>query len=128
MAADPRALSAAGAARAEAMTEQHLLEAVLALADTLGVRAHHEVDSRRSRAGLPDLILVGRRVEFWELKVENPARGRLSNEQADWIAALLAAGVTARVVRPSQLVDRTVEGWLRALSRQPRYRHDPREG
>lgn len=53
----------------------------------------------RNAAGLPDLILVRRpRVVWAELKSE---RGKLSDEQRDWIDALLGCGQEMFVWRPS---------------------------
>lgn len=46
----------------------------------------HDMDSRRNKAGLPDLILVrGGRLVLVELKTE---LGRLRASQRDWLAAL----------------------------------------
>lgn len=73
--------------------------AVVELAELLGVQVHHNADSRRaSRAGLPDLILIGRRVLWRELKTE---KGRVRPAQRATIAALTAAGQDAGVWRPS---------------------------
>lgn len=71
------------------MTERELQNAVLELAGYLGWKCYHTFDSRRSQAGFPDLVLVkpGRLI-FAELK---SARGKLTNAQADWGAALLLA-------------------------------------
>lgn len=56
--------------------------------------------SRKSKAGLPDLILVRRgRCIFAELKTE---KGKLRPAQADWVAELEAVeGVEVYVWRPS---------------------------
>jgi len=49
--------------------------------------------------GFPDLCAVrGARVEFIELKAE---KGRLSQEQATWLAALGQAGQSVHCWRPS---------------------------
>lgn len=69
---------------------------VIKLARALGWRCHHETDSRFSRPGFPDLILIkdGRMVVA-ELKVEG---GKLEDEQAEWLAAFSAVpGVQTHV-------------------------------
>lgn len=80
--------------------------------DYLGLTYHHETDSRRSRAGFPDLVIVGPGgVVFAELKAE---RGRVRPQQQEWIVALKEAGAEVHIWRPSDwnaVLDR-----LRALS------------
>lgn len=101
------------AAMAAAMSEANLQDAVMGLADVLGLRVHHETDSRRSRAGFPDLCIVGRRVLFVELKSQD---GRLRPEQRAWLDALAAAeGVTAVVWRLLALLDGTIQTTLRGM-------------
>jgi len=98
---------------AAAMSEANLQDAVMGIADVLGLRVHHETDSRRSRAGFPDLVLVGSRVLFVELKRQD---GRLRPEQQAWLEALTAAeGVTAVVWRPLALLDGTIQTTLRGM-------------
>lgn len=80
------------------VTEQQWQRTVMEAAAALGWLCHHTYDSRRSEPGLPDLFLVRERVIWAELKTQ---RGRLSREQADWIAALRAAGQEVYVWRPS---------------------------
>lgn len=61
---------------------------VVGLADFYGWRSYHTHDSRRSRKGFPDLVLV--RVPeliFAELKTET---GRTTPEQAAWLEDLKA--------------------------------------
>ena len=100
-------------AMAAAMSEAQLQDAVMGLADVFGLRVHHETDSRRSRAGFPDLVIVGRRVLFVELKRQD---GRVRPEQRAWLEALTAAeGVTAVVWRPSALLDGTIQTTLRGM-------------
>jgi len=80
------------------VTEAEFQQQIIDTARLLGWRCYHTFDSRRSEAGFPDLVLVRDRVVHLEVKSET---GRLSPEQADWIAAINAAGGTALVVRPS---------------------------
>lgn len=85
---------------ANSMTEVAFQQQVTDLCDLLGLRWHHETDSRRSKRGFPDLVIVGQRLIFAELKSQ---KGRLSKEQRAWITDLMAAGVEAYVWRPSDL-------------------------
>ncbi len=80
---------------------------VVETAQWFGWRWYHTHDSRRSPAGFPDLLLLRRdRALALELKSE---RGRVTSAQVSWIAALNAAGIEARIVRPGdwdQLLER----------------------
>ena len=73
---------------------------VIDLADLLGWLVYHTHDSRRSAAGFPDLVFVrGERLIVAELKTE---RGRVSNAQSAWLAALDAiSGIETYVWRPN---------------------------
>lgn len=86
------------------INETEFQKQITDLCDWLGLRWHHEVDSRKSKRGFPDLCIVGSRLIFVELKAES---GRLSKDQREWIVALIAAGVEAYVWRPSDLPEAT---------------------
>lgn len=90
------------------VTEQQWQRTVMEAAAALGWLCFHVYDSRRSEAGLPDLLLVRERVIFVELKT---MRGRLRREQRAWLAALRAAGQEVWIWRPSDWP--TVERVLR---------------
>ena len=79
----------------EAAFQRSLLE----VADMFGWSTHHEVDSRRSNAGLPDLICAHpvHGVCFIELKAEGKY---LRPEQKEWRDVLTAAGARFYVLRP----------------------------
>ena len=80
------------------MTEAELQKRVLDLCDLLGLLVFHDNDSRRNRAGFPDLVIVGRhRVLYRELKTDT---GQLRPEQKTWLNRLVAAGADAGVWRP----------------------------
>lgn len=96
------------------MPERTLQSAVMDLAHLLKWRTYHTYDSRRSNAGFPDIVAVrGSRTVFIELKSD---KGILSPEQADWGAALLAAGQEWYEFRPQHWHDGTVERVLRGAS------------
>jgi len=83
----------------EHMTETQYQQRITDTCDLLGVTWHHETDSRRSKAGFPDLVLVGNRVIFAELKTQ---RGKMSPQQRFWASALTnAEGVEYHLWRPS---------------------------
>jgi hypothetical protein len=89
---------------AAAMSEDELLVNVTSgtrkkpgLCKLYGLLWYHAHDSRRSPSGLPDLIIVGRRTIYRELKTE---KGTVSTAQKEWIAALKAAGEDVDVWRP----------------------------
>jgi hypothetical protein len=83
------------------MTEADLLRAVTDLARWLGLRYFHDNDSRRNRAGFPDLVVAGQGgFIFRELKAE---KGRLRPEQLDWISRLDQGGADVGIWRPSDL-------------------------
>ena len=90
------------------MTEAQLQATVQQVATLYGWTWHHEVDSRRSRAGFPDLVRVhptAQRVLWVELK---SAKGRVRPEQQTWLDTLNKAGQDARVWRPEHLADGTI--------------------
>lgn len=87
------------------VTEAQFQKAVMGAADTFGWLAYHDVDSRRNRAGFPDLVLArweragpGARVIFAELKTE---RGKLRPEQRRWADVLGCSRAEYYVWRPS---------------------------
>ena len=74
------------------MSEKDLHAAVVEACQRLGLRVYHTFDARRSEPGFPDLVIVGRRVLFRELKVKGrkltPAQWAwgmaLDDAEADW--------------------------------------------
>lgn len=99
---------------AEAMTEAELQAAVRDLAHRLGLLTYHTSDSRRSNAGWPDLVIVGRKLLIRELKTET---GRVRPEQREWIGALASAGVDVAVWRPSDWRSGLIATELTAVAR-----------
>ncbi len=89
------------AAVSVAQTEAEFQAAVVELAESLGWKVWHDNDSRRNRAGLPDLeLLRGASMLRLELKTE---KGKVSGAQEAYINRLNQVRfVVADVVRPSQ--------------------------
>lgn len=84
------------------MRERDIQDMMEEAAGYLGWRCFHDRDSRRNNPGFPDLVCVkGGKLLALELKTE---KGRIRPEQEVWIAELAQVpGVTARIVRPSDL-------------------------
>ena len=104
---------------AAAMSEAQLLAIIRRACRTLGLLCYHTHDSRRSEAGFPDLVIVGERVIYRELK---SARGRVRPEQRVWLDALVRAGQDADVWRPDDLHSGRIIRELVALCRRLRRR------
>lgn len=101
---------------AKAMLEAELDRQVAERCDHYGLWTYHTYDSRRSKEGLPDRIIVGPRGVLWrELK-------RQSNyptaAQRDVIARLEAAGQDAAVWKPLDLFNGRIDLELRAIARR----------
>lgn len=81
-----------------AMSEAQFQQRILDYCELRGLLVFHDNDSRRNRAGYPDLTIVGDRgVIFAELKTDT---GRLRPDQETWLLRLRKAGATALVWRP----------------------------
>ena len=95
------------------MTEKEFQDKVVKYAQYLGILCYHTYDSRRSQRGFPDLVLVGKhKVVYVELK---SARGKVSNEQREWLTRLTSAGQAAYVWRPDDWP--SIEVFLPRLAR-----------
>ena len=99
------------------MSESALQSAIIQLAELLDWRVYHVANVRRqlrasTSVGFPDLVLLrGTRLVFAELK---SAKGKLTAEQKQWIAALGVAGVECYVWRPDDWHSGEVERALKA--------------
>jgi VRR-NUC domain len=103
------------------MTEQELLDNVLEMARLFGWRVAHFRPAMTKHGwrtpvsadgkGFPDLVLVRDRVIFVELKA---AKGHMSPEQLDWMAAFSNANAECHVWRPIDWLDGTIETALRS--------------
>ena len=106
-------VTAAVDAMAKAMSEAELQDAITGMLDHYRIPWHHETDSRKSKKGLPDLIIFGRRIVFWELKKQG---GRVTPEQHELLTRIVRAqNGSARVVRPMNLLSGDVQTWIREL-------------
>lgn len=85
------------------MIERELQQLVTDACAWHHVLSYHTFDSRRSTPGFPDLVLVGRRVLYRELK---STRGRLTSDQQKWLDRLTSAGADADVWRPADWPER----------------------
>lgn len=92
------------------LTEAQMQKGLIAAAKSLGYRCYHTTYSIGSERGFPDLHIVGHGKQFvFELK---GPRGKVSEDQEDWIAAYDDAGVQAFVIWPSnydQVLDMLME-------------------
>lgn len=97
------------------MTELELLAEVTALCDRLGLLWHHDPDSRfvKGTPGFPDLVIVGKRVLWAELKSD---LGDTSAEQDLWHWTLHRADQTVAIWRPRDLENGAVEALLRGIT------------
>lgn len=71
------------------MKEAEYAQRIEETANFLGLRWHHETDSRKSKAGFPDYVFVGPYgVLFLEIKSD---KGTVTPQQKAWIRDLAAA-------------------------------------
>ena len=107
------ALPAGTSAIVAAMSEAELEIHVRHLIKDLGLLWYHTHDSRRSPSGFPDLVIVGDRVIYRELKT---AKGKVADDQAAWLDALVLAEQDACVWRPADLLSGLIGRQLAALA------------
>lgn len=110
-----------------AWSEEQLQDHVCQLLDAGGWTWHHETDSRRSKAGFPDLVMLHPRwgVLLWrELKSE---KGRVRPDQQRWLDDLVTSGQDASVWRPRDVVSGVVQSTLLARPGQRPTSPEPRK-
>jgi hypothetical protein len=96
------------------MSEKELQGTVESIALDLDLLHYHVFDSRRSREGFPDSVIVGPHgVLFRELKKQT---GKVSAAQQKWNAGLAAAGQDVGVWRPADLLEHRVRVEMLAIS------------
>ena len=86
------------------MLEKEWQSQVIEAARLLGYQHYHSHSSKRSPEGFPDLVLVGRRVVFVELKRDVKA-SQPTTKQREWLTRLHKAGAEVYLARPSMLQD-----------------------
>lgn len=80
----------------------------------LGLRWHHETDSRRSKAGFPDYCIVGPHgVMFLEIK---SSKGKATAQQDAWVGDLAKAECTGHSCLAVLAYVAHPEDWDRVLS------------
>lgn len=94
------------------MTEAEWQQRITDLCDLLGLKWHHETDSRKSKKGFPDLVIVGNTIVFAELKKQG---GKPTRAQEEWLARLKQAKCEAYLWEPSDW--EFVQGRLKRLAR-----------
>ena len=96
------------------MTEAELQEHVRLMCAQLRLYHYHPHDSRRSTAGWPDSVIIGRcGIIFRELKTQS---GQLSGEQRQVGYLLASQGLSWEVWRPADLMAGTIGAQLAALA------------
>ena len=80
------------------MTEAQLQQSILDLCAYLQLEVFHDQDSRRNNPGFPDLVIVGRRTIFAELKSE---KGKVRPDQTRWLDRLRESGQEVYLWRPA---------------------------
>jgi hypothetical protein len=96
-------------------SERDFQRAVIDLIRWLGLHYFHDNDSRRNRAGFPDLVVAGQGgFIFRELKSET---GRLRPEQLDWLSRLTQGGADAAFWRPSDMTSGRIKEELTAITK-----------
>ena len=86
---------------------------VIPMAKALGYEVYFTWSSRNSPEGFLDLVLAREsppRLLFRELKTE---KGRVTDGQKKWLRVLTAMGEDAKVWRPADWLDGTIERELR---------------
>lgn len=75
------------------MNEAQWQQRITDTCDAMKLRWHHETDSRRSKSGFPDLVIVGPMgLMFLELKSET---GKVTADQREWMDALQGVHLSA---------------------------------
>jgi hypothetical protein len=99
--------------RSPAAPEAAFQKAVTDLCDWLGLWWYHVTDSRKDKAGFPDLVIIGPHgARFRELK---KADGKVSAEQAGVGARMCAAGLDWGVWWPADLFSGRIKDELEAI-------------
>lgn len=104
---------------AQRLTEAQLQALIFALCNALRLYCYHTFDSRHSVRGFPDLVIVGNRVLWRELKGWKPS-SRLTREQTAVLVKLRNAGQDADIWRPVDWFSGRIQAELAAIRRPHR--------
>jgi len=96
------------------LTEAQLQNLIFAMCGRLRLYVYHTFDSRRCARGFPDLVIIGRRVLWRELKDWKPT-SRTSREQGEVLTGLCRAGQDAGVWRPVDWFSGQITAQLMAI-------------
>lgn len=99
---------------AHRLTERQLQDSIFALCRVMRLYVYHTFDSRRSVPGFPDLVIIGNRVLWRELKDWRPS-SRPTREQARVLMRLRNAGQDAGIWRPADWFSGRIGAELSAL-------------
>lgn len=91
------------------MTEAELQKAVEEICDRMDLLWFHDNDSRRNKPGFPDLVIVGRKVLFVELKSDD---GHIKPAQLEWCVKLQEADAMYRLWRPRDFYSGRIQNEL----------------
>jgi len=107
------------------LTEQQLQDLVMAMCRALGLYAYHTYNSRKCAPGFPDLVIIGERVLWRELKSWQPSR-RPTSAQLKVLSGLSHAGQDVAVWRPADWFSGRIKAQLMAIRHRPPKRGDYR--
>lgn len=96
------------------LTEKQLQDLIFALCGVLRLYVYHTFDSRRCVRGFPDLVIIGNRVLWRELKDWRPT-SRPTREQTQVLTGLRNAGQDAAIWRPADWFSGRIKAELTAL-------------
>lgn len=96
----------------QAQAHRQLLDRIINRCDQLGLMVYHNPESIRAQPGFPDLVIVGRRILYREVKTGS---GRLSPTQTTWRYKILAAGGDWRLWMPGDWAGDQIERELKSI-------------
>lgn len=82
---------------------------VIRMATSLGWEHFHVYNSRRSRAGYPDLHLWHPRMKLAMMRELKTMKGKVSADQREVMASMQAAGIDVGVWRPADIDGRIIQ-------------------
>lgn len=98
--------------QADAMAEIPLQKVIIAFAKRHGWKVYFTYISKGSAAGYPDLHLVHPERKLSLFREIKTSKGKTTDKQDEWLAALTAAGHDVAVWRPIDWFDGTIDQQL----------------